>query len=350
MEKAERDQLEEKLLHVKDMISEMQQYYQRTVQLNNEYNQVMASYQEYEPDEFEDRFLATEHKINLKVPIVLSTIYAVIRTLARGVYNCHMYNDVYYDMETFERHDAPEVKMTYFEGCITAIPQGILVGLGVAAVLIAISYLICKWKNLGVENYKKEIAQKNEEIHRRNEVILANNRQCDARIQKMYQEAVGIKKAVSDLQTKYTQYIQGWYPADMSFIEAVESFWNNIHYYRADSMKEAQLLFIQKKQSEILNSNVRQGVAVICNRIDNLADIERYNGQMLRMVVNNQEILIKQTDAINRNLMMGFASVNLTNIMNTASINQNINSAASSINANISAGAQSINRKLDDIF
>ena len=53
-------------------------------------------------------------------------------------------------------------------------------------------------------------------------------------------------------------------------------------------------------------------------------------------------------------MMMGFTSVNLTNIINTASINRNINSAVNSavhsINDNVTEGVRSVNRKLDDKF
>lgn len=350
MDSAERKQLEGKLQHIRDMLSSMQKNYRRAVQLNNEYNQIMASYQGYEQDVMEQEYLAAKKKMNLKIPIVLSVIYTIIATLIRGGYECYLYNERYWNTTTYEIHEAPEIKMTYLQGCFAGLPRCFLKGLVVAAILFGISFLICRLFNWSAKSYRNEVAQKNSEIHKRNDAAVVHNRQCDARIQNIYKEAVGIKKAVSDLQTEYRQYIKGWYPEDMAFSEAVESFLSDIRNYRADNMKEAQALFIQKKQNEILNNNLRQGFAVISNKIDNLAEIEKYNGQLLRMSLNNQEILIKQADAINRNMMMGFASVNLTNIINTASINQNINSAAHSINANVTDGVQSVNRKLDDKF
>ena len=48
MENEEREQLEGKLNHIKSMLSNMQKNYNREVQLNNEYNRVLASYQNYE--------------------------------------------------------------------------------------------------------------------------------------------------------------------------------------------------------------------------------------------------------------------------------------------------------------
>lgn len=350
MESAERKQLEGKLQHISDMLSNMQMNYRRAVQLNNEYNQIMASYQRYEQDVIEQEHLAAKAKMNLKVPIILSVIYTIIATLIRGGYECYLYNERYWNTTTYEMHEAPEIKMNYLQGCIAGLPGCFLKGLVVAAILLGISFLICRFSNWCAKSYRNEVAQKNSEIHKRNDAAVVHNRQCDARIQNIYKEAVGIKKAVSDLQTEYRQYIKGWYPEDMAFSEAVESFLSDIRNYRADNMKEAQALFIQKKQNEILNNNMRQGFAVISSKLDNLAEIEKYNGQLLRMSLGNQEILIKQADAINRNMMMGFASVNLTNIMNTASINQNINSAAHSINANVTAGVQSVNRKIDDKF
>ena len=354
MDSAERKQLEGKLQHIRDMLSNMQKNYRRAVQLNNEYNQIMASYQGYEQDVMEQEYLAEKKKMNLKIPIILSVIYTIIATLIRGGYECYLYNERYWNTTTYEIHEAPEIKMTYLQGCFAGLPRCFLKGLIVAALLLGISFLICRFLNWCAKSYRNEVAQKNSEIHKRNDAAVVHNRQCDARIQNLYKEAVGIKKAVSDLQTEYRQYIKGWYPQDMAFSEAVESFLSDISNYRADNMKEAQAIFIQKTQTEILNNNVCQGLAVISNKIDNLVEIEKYNGQLLRMSLGNQEILIKQADAINRNMMMGFTSVNLTNIINTASINRNINSAVNSavhsINDNVTEGVRSVNRKLDDKF